>query len=69
MVTKYGEFDLCSDDEIVAFDTEKEDIGEKKRSFGSFIQYKTANDSSREVTIDQSIEELLENSPDYSKST
>ena len=49
MVTKYGEFDLCPDDEIVAFDTEKEDIGEKKRSFGSFIQYKTANDSSPKV--------------------
>lgn len=63
-----GNLTYAPDDEIVAFDTEKEDIGEKKRSFGSFIQYKTANDSSREVTIDQSIEELLENSPDwYSK--
>ena len=57
-----GNLTYAPDDEIVAFDTEKEDIGEKKRSFGSFIQYKTANDSSREVTIDQSIEELLENS-------
>lgn len=64
----WGNLTYAPDDEIVAFDTEKEDIGEKKRSFGSFIQYKTANDSSREVTIDQSIEELLENSPDwYSK--
>ncbi|KAL6453782.1 LRO1 Phospholipid:diacylglycerol acyltransferase [Candida maltosa Xu316] len=73
----WGNLTYAPDDPpIDTFDDDKVGDGDekKRRSFGSFIQYRESadksntNDTVKEVTMEQSIEDLLDNAPEwYSK--
>ncbi|KAI5961177.1 LRO1 [Candida pseudojiufengensis] len=67
----WGNLTQAPDDPINTLETNDTDVStpsNKNGSFGSFIKYKQSDGSDHEVTIDESLKDLLKNSPKwYSK--
>ena len=64
----WGNLTHAPDDPTNTFetnDTSKEIDGPKSGSFGTFIKYKGKDGEDREVTIDESLEQLLDDSPSW----